>query len=87
MSAATFTQMVRQLSDLLPRPTFTPEQVPDIDAGRAMLRAIAAEIRSLPHGSEPDLLMAAALVAGRGRTEVLHGFYRELQVLLARTEP
>lgn len=87
MSAPTFAQMARQLSGLLPRPTFTPEQLPHVDAGRTMLREIAAEVRALPPGSEPDLLMSATMVAGRGRPEALQGFYRELQALLARTEP
>jgi len=87
MSSSSFVRMARQLGELLPPPTFTPKQRIDLNVGRQILQDVAAEVRAIPPLSEPDLLMYATMLAGKGRTEVLQGFYRELQVLLARTQP
>lgn len=87
MSDLTFVEMAHQLGGLLPPPTFTPEQIPALNAGREILQVIAAEVRALTPGSEPDFLMNATVLVGKGRPEVLQGFYRELQLLLARTQP
>lgn len=79
----TFVKMARELAAMTTPPKFSDEAIGRIDAGRQIARELINELRAGDEGA--DVLASMAILVGRGHSETLRGFYRELQASLTNS--